>query len=76
MWHRQNAASRRIGAIPGVGVLSATAAVATMGDPAAFKSGREFAAMAGSGASPQRYRRACAHAWHLQARGHLPCARC
>ena len=47
VWHRQNAASRRIGAIPGVGVLSATAAVATMGDPAAFKSGREFAAWLG-----------------------------
>ena len=47
IWHRQNAASRRIAAIPGVGVLSATAAVATMGDPAAFRSGREFAAWLG-----------------------------
>ena len=47
VWHRANAASRRIAAIPGVGVLSATAAVATMGDPAAFRSGREFAAWLG-----------------------------
>ena len=47
MWHRQNVASRRIAAIPGVGVLTATAAVATMGDPAAFRSGREFAAWLG-----------------------------
>ena len=47
VWHRQNAASRRISAIPGVGMLSATAAVATMGDPAAFRSGREFAAWLG-----------------------------
>ena len=47
VWHRQNLASRRIAAIPGVGVLSATAAVATMGDPAAFRSGREFAAWLG-----------------------------
>lgn len=47
VWHRQNLASRRIAAIPGVGVLSATAVVATMGDPAAFRSGREFAAWLG-----------------------------
>ena len=47
VWHRQNAASRRIAEIPGVGLLSATAAVATMGDPAAFRSGREFAAWLG-----------------------------
>ena len=47
VWHRHNAASRRIAAVPGVGVLSATAAVATMGDPAAFRSGREFAAWLG-----------------------------
>ena len=47
LWHRQNVASRRIAAIPGVGVLSATATVATMGDPSAFRSGREFAAWLG-----------------------------
>ena len=47
VWHRSNAASRRIAEIPGVGVLSATAVVAAMGDPAAFKSGREFAAWLG-----------------------------
>ncbi len=47
VWHRQNAASQRIAAIPGVGLLGATAAVATMGDPATFRSGREFAAWLG-----------------------------
>ena len=36
-----------IAEIPGVGVLSATAAVAAMGDPSAFKSRREFAAWLG-----------------------------
>lgn len=36
-----------ISAIPGVGVLTATAAVATMGDPHSFRSGREFAAWLG-----------------------------
>ena len=47
LWHRDNAASRRIAEIPGVGVLSATAAVAAMGDPGAFRSGRQFAAWLG-----------------------------
>jgi transposase len=37
----------RIAAIPGVGLLTATAAVTTMGDPKAFRSGREFAAWLG-----------------------------
>ena len=46
-WHRDSPASRRLAAIPGVGLLSATAVVATMGDPAAFRSGREFAAWLG-----------------------------
>ena len=47
LWHRDNAASRRIAEIPGVGLLNATAAVAAMGDPGAFRSGREFAAWLG-----------------------------
>ena len=47
LWHRDNEASRRLAEIPGVGMISATAAVATMGDPSAFKSGREFAAFLG-----------------------------
>ena len=46
-WHKQDAACRRIAEIPGVGLLTATAAVATMGDAKAFKSGREFAAWLG-----------------------------
>jgi transposase len=46
-WQREDPASQRIAAIPGVGLLSATAAVATMGDAKAFKSGREFAAWIG-----------------------------
>ena len=47
LWHRHNAASRRIAEIPGVGMLTATAAVAAIGDPASFRSGREFAAWLG-----------------------------
>ena len=46
-WHRDSPASQRIAALPGVGLLGATAVVAMMGDPAAFRSGREFAAWLG-----------------------------
>jgi transposase len=38
---------QRIAHIPGVGVLTATAAIATMGEASAFKSGREFCAWLG-----------------------------
>lgn len=38
---------RRIAAIPGVGLLTATAAIATMGQASAFASGREFCAWLG-----------------------------
>lgn len=47
VWHQHDEASQRIATIPGVGVLTATAAIATMGDAKAFKSGREFAAWLG-----------------------------
>ena len=46
-WLRQDRAAKAIADIPGVGVLTATAAVATMGDAKAFRSGREFAAFIG-----------------------------
>ena len=46
-WLRTDLAAKAIADIPGVGLLTATAAVATMGDPKAFKSGREFAAWLG-----------------------------
>lgn len=38
---------KRVAAIPGVGLLTATAAIATMGDAKAFKSAREFCAWLG-----------------------------
>jgi len=47
VWHRGNADSRRVAEIPGVGVLTATAVVAAMGDPTAFRSARQFAAWLG-----------------------------
>jgi transposase len=46
-WHRDNADSRRVATIPGVGPLIASAIVATMGDPKRFKTGRDFAAWLG-----------------------------
>jgi transposase len=46
-WHRQGQASQRLATIPGVGVISATALAASVTDPAAFRSGREFSASPG-----------------------------
>ncbi len=46
-WLRQDQATQAIAAIPGVGLLTATAAVATMGQANTFRSGREFAAWIG-----------------------------
>ena len=46
-WMQENQAVRTIAEIPGVGLLTATAAVAAMGDARAFRSGREFAAWLG-----------------------------
>ncbi|SAL06490.1 transposase [Caballeronia arationis] len=47
VWQKQEAACRKIAEIPGIGPLTATALVATIGNPAAFKSGRELAAYLG-----------------------------
>ena len=46
-WHRSSEASRRLDAIPGVGPALATALVATVADPRAFRSGRNFSAWIG-----------------------------
>lgn len=46
-WKKEDEAVKAISEIPGVGLLTATAAVAMIGDAKAFSSGREFAAWAG-----------------------------
>jgi transposase len=46
-WRRSSEASKRLDAIPGVGPVLATALVATVADPKAFRSGRDFAAWIG-----------------------------
>ena len=45
--HRASDASQRLETIPGIGIIGATAIAATVTDPTAFKSGREFAAWIG-----------------------------
>ena len=52
-WHRSNEASRRLDAIPGVGPVLATALVASIADPKAFRSGRNFSA--GIGLVPKQH---------------------
>ena len=46
-WHRQNAASLRLAALPGVGVLTATALLGSIGDATLFRNGRQLAAYFG-----------------------------
>jgi transposase len=46
-WHRASEASRRLAEIPGVGPLIATALVASIPDPHAFRSGRDLSAWIG-----------------------------
>ncbi len=45
--HKSNERSRRLETIPGIGVVGATAIDATLTDPKAFRSGRDFAAWIG-----------------------------
>jgi transposase len=47
VWHRSNETSKRLDAIPGVGPALATALVASIADPKAFRSGRDFSAWVG-----------------------------
>lgn len=46
-WHRSNKMSRRLDELPGVGPALATALVASVADPKAFRSGRDFSAWIG-----------------------------
>jgi transposase len=46
-WHRSNETSKRLDELPGVGPALATALVASVADPKAFRSGRNFSAWIG-----------------------------
>ena len=52
-WHAHSEASRRLSAIPGLGILTATALAATVTDPNQFHWGRQFAAWLGL--TPQQH---------------------
>ena len=43
-WHQSSEASRRLDDIPGVGPALATTLIASIADPKAFRSGRDFSA--------------------------------
>jgi transposase len=46
-WHRSNALSRKLEKIPGIGPLTASALVASIGDAKGFENGRQLAAWLG-----------------------------
>lgn len=47
LWHRESEASQRLAKIPGVGPITASALVASIGDAKAFVNGRQLAAWLG-----------------------------
>lgn len=46
-WHRENEASQKLAKIPGIGPMTASALVASIGDASSFNSGRQLAAWLG-----------------------------
>lgn len=46
-WHRNDVLSQHVAQIPGVGPITASALVASVGDPSQFKNGRQLAAWLG-----------------------------
>lgn len=47
LWHRENPASQKLAKIPGIGPMTASAMVASIGDARNFKNGRQLAAWLG-----------------------------
>ncbi|MGH8512094.1 MAG: IS110 family transposase [Gammaproteobacteria bacterium] len=47
LWHRENGASRKLADIPGIGPITASALVASVGDAKSFDNGRQMAAYLG-----------------------------
>jgi len=47
IWHQENAASRKLSQIPGIGPITASALVATIGNAKCFNNGRQLAAWLG-----------------------------
>ena len=64
--HRASEASKRLASIPGIGFLGASAITATVTDPSAFRSGRDFAAWIANrslGRFPSRATDTCGGFW-------------
>lgn len=47
LWHKDNSASQKLAKIPGIGPMTASATVASVGDARNFKNGRQLAAWLG-----------------------------
>jgi len=47
LWHREDSASKKLEKIPGIGPMTASALVASIGDARNFKNGRQFSAWLG-----------------------------
>ncbi len=47
VWHRENEASKKLARIPGIGPITASALVASIGDAKSFENGRQLAAWLG-----------------------------
>jgi transposase len=47
LWHKENESSKKLEAIPGIGPITASAIVATVGNATEFKSGRQLSAWFG-----------------------------
>ena len=71
-WHRQHPISQRLAQIPGIGPISASALVASIGEARAFRNGRQLAAWLGPGAQAALHRWQGQPVGYQQARRPLP----
>ena len=69
---RTTPACQTVAETPGLGLMTATAIVASMGSPTAFRDAREFAAWIGLVPRANRHWRASSAAWHQPAGRRVP----
>ena len=68
LWHRDNEPSRKLEAIAGIGPITASALVATLGDAKSFQERSASTGLAGHGAAPRGHRGQCEAGRNQQAR--------